>query len=855
MLRLRLFGGLAVERDGAAAVEIAGQTKSLALLALLAVSGERGLSRDSLAAYLWPESDAERARGALSQTLYALRKQLAAAELFEGTRTLRLNGALIGNDVRELEDALARGDAEAAVSLYHGPFLDGFFPSGSAELERWIDGHRADFARRIAAAMESLAAAASERGDYAASVDWWRRRGALDPGNSRVAAALVSALAQAGDRGGALRAARTHDEFLSAEFEAKPDPSLSALADEIRREPGVSSSRTPDAARGQSEAPAKRADGLATVPRLTRRMTSRRLVAIAVLSGAVVGAGMIATSTAHEPKIAGAVLSNRRIAVAAFDNQTGDSSLDLVARMATEWLVHGLVQTQLLEVVSPGVLESSLPALDDAGRPGATAGLVVHGSFARLADSLVMQAQILDVSTGRVIRAVGPVTGPLHEPLVAIERLRQRLTGALATRIDRRLSSWTDDASQPTSFEAYRAFDEGLNQFFAGDDSAMARAGRLLVHAASLDQGFSLPLLWATYAFANAGDAVRLDSVVRVLVARRERLPRFDRALLDARTADIRGDEMAAYEALRRVVAIAPNSEWLYKLADAAMVLTRWSEADSLLRAVDPNVGWMREWPNYWAVFANAQYQLGHHDDELAAVVRRRSRFPNQDPMLREHGRALAALGRDTELLTLLDGHLRPTPRYIDTEGLFRMLNAARVHGHLRLARAVADRALRLETATRDTDKAVDSNTRFDLLVLEASEQWDDAVVSARKRIRADSIAGRHDALPYTVILQAALRRGALQDTAGLEAKALAEAAVKMESVEGDAWSVESDLAVRAELAALHRDARTTATLLKEASDRSLFNYYWFSERPAFDPVRGDPLVAKWLHNPAADRR
>jgi len=69
MLQLHVLGGLTVERDGAGIPEIAEQHKPLALLALVAVSCEQGVSRDTLAAYLWPDSNAERARAALSQNV------------------------------------------------------------------------------------------------------------------------------------------------------------------------------------------------------------------------------------------------------------------------------------------------------------------------------------------------------------------------------------------------------------------------------------------------------------------------------------------------------------------------------------------------------------------------------------------------------------------------------------------------------------------------------------------------------------------------------------------------------------------------------------------------------------------
>src|SRR3954469_22269373 len=99
MLHIKTVGGLSVEIDGTPGTGAAQQRKTLALLALLAASGERGLSRDKLIATLWPDTDAEHGRGLLKQACYALRRDLQSPELFLGSIHLRLNPAVISSDV------------------------------------------------------------------------------------------------------------------------------------------------------------------------------------------------------------------------------------------------------------------------------------------------------------------------------------------------------------------------------------------------------------------------------------------------------------------------------------------------------------------------------------------------------------------------------------------------------------------------------------------------------------------------------------------------------------------------------------------------------------------------------------
>ena len=52
------------------------QKRRLGLLALLAAGDSRGLSRERIQAFLWPESDSMRSRHAMDQLIYATRRAL-----------------------------------------------------------------------------------------------------------------------------------------------------------------------------------------------------------------------------------------------------------------------------------------------------------------------------------------------------------------------------------------------------------------------------------------------------------------------------------------------------------------------------------------------------------------------------------------------------------------------------------------------------------------------------------------------------------------------------------------------------------------------------------------------------------
>jgi DNA-binding SARP family transcriptional activator len=232
MLQLRTFGGLTLARGEEDLTGAATQRRRLAILVLLAVGRQSGLSRDKLVAFLWPESDAERARHVLNQLLYAQRRQFGEEGLFLGRKTLRLNPAVIWTDVGRFEQALDDGGIQEAIALYRGPFLDGFFLKDAPEFERWTEGQRGRLARRMSTALATLAQEATNTGDHRMAANWWRRAGEIDPYDSSTALALVQSMAAMGDRAGALLAARLHEELLQQDLGVTPDPSFS---DAIRR--------------------------------------------------------------------------------------------------------------------------------------------------------------------------------------------------------------------------------------------------------------------------------------------------------------------------------------------------------------------------------------------------------------------------------------------------------------------------------------------------------------------------------------------------------------------------------------------------------------------------------------------
>jgi DNA-binding SARP family transcriptional activator len=230
-LRLLTFGGLNLVVGDSTMTGAGTGRRRLALLALLAVARDRGLNREKVHAYLWPESDTEQARHGLNQMVYFQRRHHDTDELFLGKKTLRLNRAVMTADVWDFEDALDAGANEAAVRLYAGSFLDGFFLREAPGFEQWVDDQRRRLAERCAQAFGLLAAAAATEHQ---AVEWWRRAAELNPYHTDTVLRLANAWVAIGDRAAALRCAQQHADLLRTELGLPPDPNMVRMIEQLR---------------------------------------------------------------------------------------------------------------------------------------------------------------------------------------------------------------------------------------------------------------------------------------------------------------------------------------------------------------------------------------------------------------------------------------------------------------------------------------------------------------------------------------------------------------------------------------------------------------------------------------------
>jgi len=162
--RIRLFGELAVERDGEVVLQLRTRKDDL-LLAYLALAPATTHVRSTVASTLWPKSENVKGRKILSFNLFSLKQRLGQVgldgALIETRTTLRLAPHL-STDVQEFTDLVQRATSPTgaqstdqgeqlgrAIALYG----DGLLPSYR---DVWLDAHRSRLEKTYLQAVAAL---------------------------------------------------------------------------------------------------------------------------------------------------------------------------------------------------------------------------------------------------------------------------------------------------------------------------------------------------------------------------------------------------------------------------------------------------------------------------------------------------------------------------------------------------------------------------------------------------------------------------------------------------------------------------------------------------------------------------
>jgi serine/threonine-protein kinase len=578
---LRTFGPPALV--GAEDDSILGQhghhRRRLALLAVLAANGDRGRSRDQLLLLFWPDATQTRARHSLDQLLYALRNSLGES-VFEGASPVRLNSQVMSSDVGAFNAALERGDLEAAVEEYRGPFLDGFYLNDAPEFEQWLEAERSRLAACYAGALERLAQAATAASDHSAAVRWWRALAEADPVSSKYATGFIGALTNAGDHAGALQFAKRYEVVVANELGVSAGPEIAKLVDEVRaktRESPAPAAPSPATATPLTSATPP-VTGEAALPDRSQAHRSPRRRAAPYLIAAMATLAVIITAVLLHPtagRTTGATKAEPSIAVLPFVNVSGAHEDAPLVDGLTEELTAVLAKLGRIRVIGGMSVFAFKNSDIGARRIGDSLGVsnILEGSWQKVDSQLRVQVRLIDVRDGST-RWSETYDRQLHD----IFLVQSDIAGAVARALDVQLGASTLARIRHGSTSNIAAHELNLR----GSDPALTRSDSSA--RVALEYFRQAIALDPNYAAAYAGLArmqLRAGADNDTTMSRRERLALAEASALKAVALDDSlGEAHAVLSAVRK---------GNYDLASAEAELAR-------AVALEPTNPRFREW-------------------------------------------------------------------------------------------------------------------------------------------------------------------------------------------------------------------------------------------------------------------
>ncbi len=850
---LRVLGGFALETSSGAVTSRLPRRRAEAALAVLAVCGDRGCTRERLISLLWPESDEAHSRQGLRDALSAIRQALGHDALLAGGDRVSLDPTVVGSDVTAFSQALASGRGRDAVQVYAGPLLEGFHVDDAPGFERWLDGERTRLAREYVETLEQLARAAERAGDWNAAVGWWGRAVEHDPLNSHLVLQQVQAMAAIGDRANAIKAADAHVLRLREELGLEPDRDVLARFEMVRRgehaapgaperssAPAADSTQGGEVHRNNREAgviPSGGAPPSAVVPAIVRRIPrwvpwAAGSAALVVLAG-VIGPGLRLRTRTAEPRF-----PRTAIAVLPFRNLSADAAHAYFAGGLHDQLMTDLGKIAALTVIertSVSGYQQTSKSLRQIGEELGV-GSVVEANVQVAGNRLRVFVKLLDPETGAQLWAE-QYDSTLDDAFAVQSNVAQRIVAAVGATLTSAEASAI--AAAPThSPDAYLLYLQGLDYVRRahGSRENMEIAQHLFERSLALDP-----------AFAPAHAA--LSGVHGMMIAYFYD-PSPARAALQRREAEV-------------ALALAPDLPQAH-LAIGRLFLGRFDFG----RALEEFRAALRGAPNdaeVWGALGTAHRRLGEWDSMDVAFEHASRLDPRNADLFYGRGMALEEIRRFPEAiaahrraLTLAPdqvwAHIEIGWAYVKWKGEWDTLRAA-IHGAP--AEMVADQALTLLMHDRQPDSVLALLRAMPGPVGDPGPPYGSRTLFAASAhlLRGDSAAARAAFDSAVAILDAA-ERAHPDDWRlhGPRGTALAQLGRRTEALREARWLEQSDVYRKDRVfGPWARSDRAWLLVQLGESDAALTEFEWLLANPSpvsvytlrddpnLDPIRNDP--------------
>ncbi len=441
------------------------------------------------------------------------------------------------------------------------------------------------------------------------------------------------------------------------------------------------------------------------LPTAARWGARRRLVAYAALALVIAGAAYLGLERGGRvrpaaPADAPGILV---VAVAAFENRTGDPELDWLRQGIPDMLIAALSRSSYLRVVGGGgkagaSASAGIPAWrpDPVGTGGSAADAVVGGSILQDAGTFRILGRTTD-RAGRVVHSDAVEGSGVDSLLELGDTLAGRIRLALEIRASGDPTLRNDEVVRSTSsLEAYRHFVEARGLF---SNRRHPEAIEHLQAATALDPCFARAWDLSAVVYLNLGDEGLARRALASAVSCPGRLDEIDTLGILRRQAQLDGKVDAELGYLKRLALLQPrNPHWHFVLGWHHWIHRRSCEHSiasyQTSLAIDPDGD-----PRYHYYLGDTYLACGRVEEALESYRRQLAARPEEAEAHRVMAYGLLTTGAYEAALESLQTALRLAPDYAEAtrdlgDWKFQLGRLEEAHDHYReyLARALGGR-------------------------------------------------------------------------------------------------------------------------------------------------------------------
>lgn len=250
------------------------------------------------------------------------------------------------------------------------------------------------------------------------------------------------------------------------------------------------------------------------------------------------------------------IVKSDKIAVLKFGNNTGDPQYDIVGKMASDWIIHGITENHVAQVITQDLFDEYKAILKGKNiEKDATTivkeylkpSKIISGNFYLKNGKLLFQGMLIDGKTNKTNFSFKPTVCDPNNPLQCIEDLNESITGYFITEDKKKLML----QETPPKYEAYKYL---LEAKYSNDNLEYIT---LLNKAITADSTYFEPKVLRVAHYYNEKEFKKADSLLR-LIKPHSYTNKRQLNLLNMYEALLKGDNRTIYKTALKEYEIAP---------------------------------------------------------------------------------------------------------------------------------------------------------------------------------------------------------------------------------------------------------------------------------------------------------